>query len=693
MAVGSKRIVAVSLAVLTILTILPLTATKLFDWQESNTPYTIPKVVRQGFDLTMFMNDRGMMGQWALPSRDTAVGCSYPRESPFEHIQSIGFSLGAIVDNGNSRVKRVSSTNDIVSLQTSDTLQGEMLPVDPNHPIYHTSIYFPAEPNLRYVDDDNDGEIDEDQLNGRDDDGDGLIDEDYGAVSESDYYMEYADTSVVPGMGDHHPLGIKISEISYSWGRLVRQPILPFDITITNIGNLNLRDVYVGMIVQPQVGTFLVSQYNNNICGYWPEIMTTYTENPIDSGTTPIGVTLLSLPHQLARSEFSYYWDYTTLGRPSEFYCDVTDSCAYNALAGIELPPAWNHLRPDPLGADFSHRHIIISMGPIDLFAPGDTIRFSFAVVSGSVLRYTQDNLYENAQFAQTLYARDYYPPVVLPPPTLNITPGDRTAHLAWGDTTSENDPRVYWDEKNRLAATYPDTHWRRVNPPTNSRSGGRVFEGFKLYRSDDLSGTAASFTLIRQWDVIDDVGPRYEYDVGIDTTFDDSLLSIGRNYWYSLTSFGIPDVQVIEYPDWDGVVRTDSLFTNASESSVLGSRKKLKLSFAPSTEPDRVLVVPNPYRVDEDYTFEAGGWEGRGKSWSESKRLIRFIHLPPGCTIRIYSLVGEIIATLHHDDPDRGEIDWNLISESGRVIASGIYIFSVDSDFGTQVGKFVVIK
>jgi hypothetical protein len=96
---------------------------------------------------------------------------------------------------------------------------------------------------------------------------------------------------------------------------------------------------------------------------------------------------------------------------------------------------------------------------------------------------------------------------------------------------------------------------------------------------------------------------------------------------------------------------------------------------------------------VDQNYTYESGGWEGRQRSWSEEDRLIRFIHLPPQCTIRIFSLTGDIVTTLYHDDPVRGELDWNLLSESGRAIASGLYVFSVESDYGRQVGKFVIIR
>ncbi len=77
----------------------------------------------------------------------------------------------------------------------------------------------------------------------------------------------------------------------------------------------------------------------------------------------------------------------------------------------------------------------------------------------------------------------------------------------------------------------------------------------------------------------------------------------------------------------------------------------------------------------------------------AENERLIKFIHLPAHCTIRIFTLTGDMIATLYHDDPVRGEMDWNLISESNRAIASGVYIFTVDSDLGSQTGKFVVIR
>jgi hypothetical protein len=118
-----------------------------------------------------------------------------------------------------------------------------------------------------------------------------------------------------------------------------------------------------------------------------------------------------------------------------------------------------------------------------------------------------------------------------------------------------------------------------------------------------------------------------------------------------------------------------------------------LDLTFSPAQKLGQVLVVPNPYRVDHDYTYENGGWEGRSAAWTENNRKLKFIHLPAKCTVRVFTLAGDLVVTLNHDDPVNGELEWNLLSESNRALASGVYIFSVESDLGREIGKFVLIR
>ena len=168
-----------------------------------------------------------------------------------------------------------------------------------------------------------------------------------------------------------------------------------------------------------------------------------------------------------------------------------------------------------------------------------------------------------------------------------------------------------------------------------------------------------------------------------------------GNTYWYSVTSISIPN-EFLQVQGGDTFV----LQTKPVESSIRENWVKVVLPFSQAERKNEVLVVPNPYRVDDDYTFENGGWEGKTDGWNENKRLIRCIHVPRKRTIKIYSRAGDLVASLYHEDPIAGQSDWNLLSESNSAIASGIYMFSVESDelvdgekFGTQVGKFVVIR
>jgi hypothetical protein len=92
------------------------------------------------------------------------------------------------------------------------------------------------------------------------------------------------------------------------------------------------------------------------------------------------------------------------------------------------------------------------------------------------------------------------------------------------------------------------------------------------------------------------------------------------------------------------------------------------------------VKVVPNPYIAGAD-------WET-----TEGVRKMQFTHLPDVCTIRIYTLAGDLVATIEHDNGS-GTEDWNLLSEDQQGISSGVYFYHVSSEYGEKIAKFAVIK
>ena len=106
--------------------------------------------------------------------------------------------------------------------------------------------------------------------------------------------------------------------------------------------------------------------------------------------------------------------------------------------------------------------------------------------------------------------------------------------------------------------------------------------------------------------------------------------------------------------------------------------------------------VYPNPYIGDGRYWDS--GYEDPGRSgFYDHERRIHFINLPYEALIKIYTLSGDLVKELEHgpnspvSDTD-SRVQWNMRSRNNELVASGIYIYSVESASGNYVGKLVII-
>jgi hypothetical protein len=623
-------------------------------------PALAPNTVvrRQGFNLLLYLSNASPMGLSAFlgaPHPDNTMGCEYPAGTDIEHIFGGSIWIGGIIDTTRTGVPR-----EVTAVTTG--YEGWSGPHYEFYPSESAADSFwivtsPVKP------------AGWDQYWG--------TSLPFRQVSEQDFYCTYTDTFQTPRVADHVPLRIKVIQKSYSWS-VYAEAIIPIEYDIINVGTKRLRDVYIGYFVDGDVGPWYRTGFHqSNFTGYYQNLRTAYIHNPVDRGSTPMGLTLLRTSRPLDSLRYTFRW-YPGEQSPSP------DAVRYQYLSS-------GLIMPNQSITDLSDTRFLFGFGPFQVH-PAETLRIAVAVLSGMNL----DQLKRNAQRAVQLAQRGYRLPVIPPSPPLRTTIGLRRVELDWRwrvgiDTTFLN-PEEAWDDSSRTAETFPDTNWRRRNPPPGHVLGGRVFEGYRVYRSGDPDGAVSTFTLLRQ---VDDPTDLFEFNRGLEYSFVDSNLVRGKTYWYAVTSFSIPNMSILEYRDPNDSTRIlrDTTFTEALESSILQNRVKIVLPFSVSQKSGEVMVVPNPYRVDHDYTYEAGGWEGRAAKWTENNRLIKFIHLPPRCTIRIFTIAGDLVATLEHDDPNRGDRDWNLLSESKRALSSGIYVFAVESDFGTQVGKFVVIR
>ena len=106
--------------------------------------------------------------------------------------------------------------------------------------------------------------------------------------------------------------------------------------------------------------------------------------------------------------------------------------------------------------------------------------------------------------------------------------------------------------------------------------------------------------------------------------------------------------------------------------------------------ELDRITVVPNPYVVTNIIEpLDLQRPRDRGQ------RRLYFNHLPRECTIRIYTVTGELVDVIEHRSTmDDGKAFWDLTTKDNFPIAYGVYIYHVEAPgIGEKVGRFAVIK
>jgi hypothetical protein len=172
-----------------------------------------------------------------------------------------------------------------------------------------------------------------------------------------------------------------------------------------------------------------------------------------------------------------------------------------------------------------------------------------------------------------------------------------------------------------------------------------------------------------------------YQYPVGYYQHRDDRVLN-GFVYFYSVSAFDINDTG-----DMDPI-------SGEPETFILECRHVASESQAaiPGTNPvekeGEVYVVPNPY-------YGSAAWDLIPNPRDPTGTHVDFMNLPTGeWTIKVYTVAGDLVRVLENDGSESiGQVRWDLVSRNGQDVVSGLYLFTVESRFGTQIGKFVILR
>lgn len=460
----------------------------------------------------------------------------------------------------------------------------------------------------------------------------------YVGVSDQDFVCRYSDYNLL-NIDNHTPLYLDVIQTSHAWASSPVDEFIIFKYIIVP-KKINLTKAYVAFWMHSSIGTISAADNFIDEFTYYfdDQKMAVARDAPGGNDGTaigPIGFKVLAPTDPSLRWTFKYYEHEELPTRDPDEYREMA--------TGTRMPDR----------TETARAHIIFAFGPFDLNV-GDTLRVEMAEVLG----YGMQGMLKNASYLNFLKSKNFRVPSPPPRPIVNVTTRNREVHLDWHPTDPATNPELYTDAYRGDTIMYP-------------------FEGYRLYKS--TKGLDGPWSLLAEYDVVDDIG----YNTGLQYSYTDAGLLNNVEYYYALTAYSKPD-QVINFP--------------SQETSLSGNALAVVPGTAPPKSVGDVAVVPNPYRGDVAYSSYNPPWEkpqGNRPWWMEQDRRIQFINLPEICTIRIYTLAGDLVNTIHHSNAVRGYEDWNLTSSVGQAVASGIYLFSVEDgkDGNVQVGKFVIIK
>jgi len=266
------------------------------------------------------------------------------------------------------------------------------------------------------------------------------------AISEEDYVVEFYDTSVTIEQ-PHTPLGIKVTLTSMAWSKSYEEDFILLNYKIENIGSNFLEDVYVGFLMDSDVGyepTCSETQcysddffgftetevLNFNGCEFIDTInMLWISDNDGDpilgewdetSARHVVGLSIVSAPIDNIEVSYNWWkvlsivndfgprhkddsWNFSTGGdgRP------ITDEDMYYMMSNHEQDydqfytasitvddPVWREPSQEikDLIADGMDVEFLLSFGSFDL-APGEVFPFTMTYVGGKNLHNDVNNL------------------------------------------------------------------------------------------------------------------------------------------------------------------------------------------------------------------------------------------------------------------------------------------------------------
>ncbi|MBT3608224.1 MAG: hypothetical protein HN515_08245, partial [Candidatus Marinimicrobia bacterium] len=566
------------------------------------------------------------------------------------------------------------------------------------------------------------------------------------AISHQDMICEFKDYGESPtdggGIQGHIPLGLDIHLKAYAWNYSYADAFVILNYTFQNVSEDTIHDIYGGIWADASVANFNYTDIYTPGGGFsWSDNLNGYDESLDDAGFSRdigyqydangddgwaesyIGISALgsNIPGERLKTNY-HQWAWTSTGNQTypSYIMPVNDAERYETMNSSVQKGTGDDYTSEGYPASEDSWLFMISAGPIGsehnadttawTLAPGDSCNLSFTVVCGlwgsggegnSSAR--RNNLIVNYDWAQKAFDGE---------------DNNRNNRLDEGEDTNDNGildryilpappPSPNMEvivESGKVTIYWQDGAESFLDPISQEAD----FEGYRIYgarktANDDLG----EFSLLLETDLKNNIG----YNTGFSTIQitdqfgeADSVLINDTYYNYKFENANIKDgwlnyYAVTAYDQGDPDANLESL-----ESSIYSNRVYVFPGKAAAKENNWVgepTVYPNPFKGQ-------ALWDGYG---SRSK-MLWFRNLPNEAEIRIFSLAGDLVDIIQHEESYNGadianidaqknplmaggEHAWDLITMHDQATASGLYLFTVEDKNSGQIkeGKFLIIK
>ena len=524
-----------------------------------------------------------------------------------------------------------------------------------------------------------------------------------GGKSAEDTWTRYNDLNPPTPTGAHVNIGVEITERTFAWDQSYNGDFIIGDYWIKNIGDdvnndgiievkRTLTGVYVAFREDFDVSGFNGSSTDQNLWSADDRIAFDSSNNlcyEYDGNWAKYGYNDIGNPDRVTGVLQSPGYIGIRLLSADSTHLDV------NAVKGkwTAVVPTYRNFEPGTGDGPAQYAHIsrnvylsptntsdwriVSAIGPYTI--PADD---SIHIVLAYVVGYGFNGVVKNSQIAQNFFNGNYAKvPTAPDQPQFTLSSssvgGSGAITVAWRNNSEQS-----------------------LDPLT----GIRDFDGYAVYRSSrqDAGGNAIWDTLAvypkdlnpltdTQWigrPFLKSWPPPKVIENG------DSVYSLvdpghasGLIYTYAVTAFDMGDTSL-------GLGRLENQIGRGKPST-----KVYMANDPPANDVNKIRVVPNPFIGSSQFNNPNPNtttpWVNR----------LRFINLPPGATITIFTLTGDLVKTIHAGDvvysnrdvsvsgDFSGIAEWDLTTKNDQEAVSGVYIYVVESSVGKATGKFVIMR